>query len=394
MYALTFVLYNFKKGINYNTSFYFKEDNTLTNTMVKLENISKNFGDFNAVKKISLDIKQGEFLTLLGPSGCGKTTTLRMIAGFEKPTSGNVKINNEIVNNVEPYNRKVNTVFQNYSLFPHMNIFNNVAFGLKMKKVNKSEIADRVSNVLKLVQLEEQADKKPQQLSGGQQQRVAIARAIVNNPEVLLLDEPLGALDLKLRKQMQIELKQLQESIGITFIYVTHDQEEALTMSDRIVVMNGGDVEQVDHPRNIYEKPKSLFVANFIGETNILKGKVHTNTSDKAVINLGCHSFSILNEGNFGTGENVNVSIRPENISFIKEQQDHEKKLTITIDDVIYIGSLSKVIGTLEDGQKITIQASNQLNLTKGSKEYITWNEQDSIIYKTNTTADKEMSLT
>lgn len=361
--------------------------------MVKLEDITKNFGDFKAIKNISLDIKQGEFLTLLGPSGCGKTTTLRMIAGFEKPTSGKVKINNKIVNDVEPYNRKVNTVFQNYSLFPHMSIFNNIAFGLRMKKVKKAELAERVQNVLKLVQLEKQANKKPNQLSGGQQQRVAIARAIVNNPEVLLLDEPLGALDLKLRKEMQLELKQLQQSLGITFIYVTHDQEEALTMSDRIVVMNNGNIEQVDQPRNIYENPKSLFVANFIGETNILKGTVQTNTTEGKEVNIGCHSFTMFNDKDFEAGEEINVSIRPETISFVKEQENIQMKLPITIKDIIYTGAISRVIGTLDDGQKISIQASNKLKITEGTQEYITWSDKDSIIYRSNTSIDKEKSL-
>ncbi|HET7616063.1 MAG TPA: polyamine ABC transporter ATP-binding protein, partial [Bacillales bacterium] len=240
--------------------------------MVQLENLTKQFGSHTAVGNLKLNIESGEFLTLLGPSGCGKTTTLRMIAGFEKPTSGTVRIGGEEVNRVEPYKREVNTVFQSYSLFPHMNVYENVAFGLKMKKVGKQEISDRVTNALKMVQLEGFRDRSVKQLSGGQQQRIAIARAIVNNPKVLLLDEPLGALDLKLRKQMQIELKRLQQSLGITFIYVTHDQEEALTMSDRIVVMNGGEIEQIGKPKEIYERPVSRFVAGFIGETNIFEG--------------------------------------------------------------------------------------------------------------------------
>ena len=237
--------------------------------IVKVDNVNKKYGDNHVVKDLNMEIKKGEFLTMLGPSGCGKTTTLRMIAGFETPTDGNIYIEGEEIQNTEPFDREVNTVFQNYALFPHMTIYDNIAFGLSIKNVNKAEIKERVAEMLELVQLQGYENRKPDQLSGGQKQRVAIARALINRPKVLLLDEPLGALDLKLRKQMQFELKRLQKKLGITFIYVTHDQEEALTMSDRIAIMYGGNLEQIGTPEEIYEKPTSKFVADVIGGSNI-----------------------------------------------------------------------------------------------------------------------------
>ena len=246
----------------------------MNNPIISLEGVEKRFGSNLVVKKMNLEIAEGEFLTLLGPSGCGKTTTLRMIAGFEEASAGVIKVEGERIEDKEPFQRNVNTVFQNYALFPHMTVFNNVAYGLTIKKVPKPEIQERVMEMLRLVQLEGFEKRKPDELSGGQKQRVAIARALVNKPKVLLLDEPLGALDLKLRKQMQIELKRLQKKLGITFIYVTHDQEEALTMSDRIAVMHDGVLEQLDVPMEIYEHPKTKFVAGFIGESNIFDGKV------------------------------------------------------------------------------------------------------------------------
>ena len=254
------------------------------NVFVQLLNICKSFDQDEAViKNLDLDIRQGEFLTLLGPSGCGKTTTLRMIAGFELPTSGEIVIDGENITDKPPYKRCVNTVFQNYALFPHMNIYDNIAFGLKMKKMPKSKIKDKINEMLKMVQLEGYENRMPSQLSGGQMQRVAIARAVVNSPKVLLLDEPLGALDLKLRKQMQLELKHLQKILGITFVFVTHDQEEALTMSDRIVVMNNGIIEQIGTPEELYEHPKTKFVADFLGETNILEGEVFKLKDDEVL---------------------------------------------------------------------------------------------------------------
>ncbi len=245
---------------------------------VELETVTKRYGDVVAVDSVTLNIAEGEFFSLLGPSGCGKTTTLRLIAGFEMPTSGSVRIRGREMGTTPPFKRPVNTVFQSYALFPHMTVTQNIAFGLEMSKVPRDEIKRRVAEALEMVRLPEMAGRRPRQLSGGQRQRIALARALVNRPQVLLLDEPLGALDLKLRKAMQLELKALQEQVGITFIYVTHDQEEALTMSDRIAVINQGRVYQVGSPLEIYEQPASRFVADFIGETNFLEGRVETVT--------------------------------------------------------------------------------------------------------------------
>ena len=242
--------------------------------IVQLKHVDKLYGDNRVVKDLNMEVYEGEFLSILGPSGCGKTTTLRMIAGFEQQSAGSILVEGEAVENKEPFDRNVNTVFQSYALFPHMTVFDNVAFGLKMKRFKKQVIKSEVEQALSLVQLEGFEKRFPSQLSGGQRQRVAIARAIVNKPRVLLLDEPLGALDMKLRKQMQIELKHLQKKLAITFVYVTHDQEEALTMSDRIAVMNGGVLEQIDVPSEIYEHPRTKFVADFIGESNLFEAVV------------------------------------------------------------------------------------------------------------------------
>src|SRR3954447_4162679 len=251
---------------------------------IEMRDVVKRFGDVAAVDHVSMQIRDGEFFSMLGPSGCGKTTSLRMIAGFEYPTSGEICLNGQPIGNTPAFQRSVNTVFQSYALFPHMTVAENVAFGLEMKKVPKDEIGKRVAEALDMVRLSSYGERKPRQMSGGQQQRVALARALVNRPDVLLLDEPLGALDLKLRKDMQLELKGLQEQVGITFIYVTHDQEEALTMSDRIAVMSGGKVLQVGSPTEIYERPSCRFVADFIGESNFVKGRVSAIDADSAAI--------------------------------------------------------------------------------------------------------------
>lgn len=283
-------------------------------TIILLKNINKKYGENHVVKNLSLEVKEGEFLTLLGPSGCGKTTTLRMIAGFEEPTDGQILIEDKAVEDSEPYNRAVNTVFQNYALFPHMSVFDNVAFGLSMKKVKKAEIKNRVYEMLKLVQMEGYENRKPSQLSGGQKQRIAIARAVINTPKVLLLDEPLGALDLKLRKQMQFELKRLQKKLGITFIYVTHDQEEALTMSDRVAIMYQGNLEQLAGPKEIYENPASKFVADFIGESNIFYGTI--GKIENSCIRIKVETGELTADKTAGVKENdiVFVSVRPENL--------------------------------------------------------------------------------
>ncbi|MBK9052113.1 MAG: ABC transporter ATP-binding protein [Chloroflexi bacterium] len=282
---------------------------------VELRSVTKKFGEFVAVDNVDLQIQDGEFFSLLGPSGCGKTTNLRMIAGFEQPTVGEIYIKGQQVAGIPAYRRPVNTVFQSYALFPHMTVAQNVAFGLEMKRVTPPEIKRRVAEALELVQLPHMSERRPKQLSGGQQQRVALARALVNRPQVLLLDEPLGALDLKLRKAMQLELKQIQVEVGITFIYVTHDQEEALTMSDRIAVMNNGLVQQVGEPRRIYEHPTNRFVADFIGETNFVSGRIKTIDA-LAEVEIPGATVLASNEGRvLSPGQEVTLAIRPEKIN-------------------------------------------------------------------------------
>ena len=281
-------------------------------TIIKIENLAKAFGEKVILDNVSLDIKRGEFVTLLGPSGCGKTTLLRMLAGFMQPDSGTITMEDKDILSMPPHKRPLNTVFQRYALFPHLNVYENIAFGLKLKKVNPKEIEKRVRKALKMVSMTDYEDRDVNSLSGGQQQRVAIARAIVNQPQVLLLDEPLAALDLKMRKDMQMELKQMHEALGITFIYVTHDQEEALTLSDTIVVMSEGKIQQIGTPIDIYNEPVNSFVADFIGESNILNG---TMIKDKEVEFIG-HKFECVDKG-FGENTAVDVVIRPEDIYIV-----------------------------------------------------------------------------
>lgn len=282
------------------------------NLIIDLKNIYKEYDGVEVLKNINFYIRKNEFLTLLGPSGCGKTTTLRIIGGFERPTSGELIFEGKDIINVPPYERQINTVFQKYALFPHMNVFENVAFGLKIKKLPKDEIKNKVINMLKMVNLEGFENRSIESLSGGQQQRVAIARALVNEPKVLLLDEPLGALDLKLRKEMQLELKNMQKRVGITFIYVTHDQEEALTMSDTIVVMDKGEIQQIGTPVDIYNEPKNAFVARFIGESNIIDGTMH----EDYVVEFAGKVFDCVDSG-FERDEEVQVVIRPEDLNIV-----------------------------------------------------------------------------
>ena len=282
--------------------------------IIELKHITKNFDDnFTAVDDFNLEVQRGEFVTFLGPSGCGKTTTLRMIAGFEMPTEGEILLNGKDISKLPPNKRPINTVFQRYALFPHLNIYDNIAFGLKLKKLPKAEIEKKVKKALEMVDLEGFEDRRVQTLSGGQQQRIAIARSLVNEPEILLLDEPLGALDLKMRKEMQLELKEMHERLGITFIYVTHDQEEALTMSDKIVVMSEGRIQQIGTPEDIYNEPQNAFVADFIGDSNILDGIM---IEDRLVEILGA-KFECVDVG-FGKNKPVDVVIRPEDIDLLK----------------------------------------------------------------------------
>ena len=290
----------------------------MNKNIISLENIAVSFDGEKILNDINLDIKDKEFVTFLGPSGCGKTTTLRIIGGFLKPDSGIVRFDGTESNNIPPYKRNVNTVFQRYALFPHLNVYDNIAFGLKIKKFSDKEIQKRVGAMLELVNLKGFEKRSIDRLSGGQQQRVAIARALVNEPKVLLLDEPLGALDLKLRKDMQIELKRIQQSLEITFIYVTHDQEEALTMSDTVVVMNNGDIQQIGSPVDIYNEPKNAFVADFIGESNILNGMMVKDL----LVEINGHRFECVDTG-FGENKPVDVVIRPEDIQLVKPDDSH-----------------------------------------------------------------------
>jgi spermidine/putrescine transport system ATP-binding protein len=282
-----------------------------------LVNLTKTFGDFKAVDNLSLTIPAGSFFALLGPSGCGKTTTLRMVAGLEEPTSGQIKLGQDDITNLPPYKRWVNTVFQSYALFPHLTIYENVAFGLRRQKAN--DIDKQVQAMLELVELTTQAQKKPQQLSGGQQQRVAVARALINEPDVLLLDEPLGALDLKLRRQMQLELKRIQTEVGITFVHVTHDQEEAMTMADTIAVMNEGKIEQMGSPIQIYEHPKTAFVANFLGQTNLFEGTVAGIEGDELAVKVKDTTIFVpLSSTEIRSGRIV-FGVRPEKVKIVDQ---------------------------------------------------------------------------
>jgi spermidine/putrescine transport system ATP-binding protein len=290
----------------------------VTEIDVRLERVSKFFGDVAAVNDLSLDIAEGEFFSMLGPSGCGKTTTLRMIGGFEDPSAGTVYLGGRDVTDLPPYKRDVNTVFQSYALFPHLNVFENVAFGLRRKKVAKDEIESKVKESMALVDLAGFEERKPPQMSGGQQQRVALARALVNSPKVLLLDEPLGALDLKLRKQMQLELKRIQQEVGITFIYVTHDQEEAMTMSNRIAVMRHGEIEQLGEPEHVYENPATEFVAGFLGASNLLEGEVKETKDGMTTVMLSQGGRPMRLPSSrmpSDAGHQVKVGVRPEKLS-------------------------------------------------------------------------------
>ena len=315
--------------------------------IIELKNVGKSFDDVVVVEDFNLEVKKGEFVTFLGPSGCGKTTTLRMIAGFEIPTEGRITLKGEDISKLPPYERPINTVFQRYALFPHLNIYDNIAFGLKLKtnevtykkdngkiitrkeKLSKKEIDKKVKRALEIVDLEGFEKRSVDTLSGGQQQRIAIARAIVNEPQILLLDEPLGALDLKMRKEMQIELKAMHERLGITFIYVTHDQEEALTMSDKIVVMSDGAIQQIGTPEEIYNEPKNAFVADFIGESNIFNGKV----TDKLQVQFCDHTFTCVDDFHIGT--KVDVVVRPEDIVM---KPKGEGMMDVVVDSVVFKG--------------------------------------------------------
>ncbi|MDR2197077.1 MAG: ABC transporter ATP-binding protein [Coriobacteriales bacterium] len=347
--------------------------------IVELKNVDKRYGENHVVKDLNLAINEGEFLSILGPSGCGKTTTLRMIAGFEQQSSGTILVEGEPVEDKEPFERNVNTVFQSYALFPHMTVFENVAFGLKMKRTARAEIRERVQEALALVQLEGFEKRYPSQLSGGQKQRVAIARAIINQPKVLLLDEPLGALDLKLRKQMQLELKRLQKRLGITFVYVTHDQEEALTMSDRIAVMHEGILDQLDAPSRIYDFPATRFVADFIGESNIFDG-LASPQGKNIVVTTEAGRVLGQNSGGFEEGEQVQVSVRPEKLRFDSEAREGFD-LEGTVRENIFVGTFIKSILLLSSGQEVVLTSlSGQAVPEEGRSYHLFWEPSDAVI--------------
>jgi spermidine/putrescine transport system ATP-binding protein len=329
---------------------------------VRLERVSKHFGELVAVKELDLDIGRGEFFTMLGPSGCGKTTTLRMVAGFEQPTAGRVLIEGSDVAGLPSYKRPTNTVFQSYALFPHLSVRDNVAFGLRRKKVPKDEIAQRVESELERVGLAAQINRRPNQLSGGQQQRVALARALVNLPKVLLLDEPLGALDLKLRKELQLELKGIQRDVGITFVYVTHDQEEALTMSDRIAVMSNGVVEQVDTPENVYERPATTFVAGFIGVSNLMPGTVTSATGGRGMIRLDTGLEVESRVDGLATGERCHAVVRPEKLRITDPGSVTPGGLPGVdgiVQSSVYLGTSTQIIVALPGDVSMTVLVPN-----------------------------------
>jgi spermidine/putrescine transport system ATP-binding protein len=350
---------------------------------VELRNVTKRFGDFVAVDNVSLQIEEGQFFSLLGPSGCGKTTNLRMIAGFELPSEGEIYLKSQPVGQLPPFQRNVNTVFQNYALFPHMTVSENVGFGLEMKNLPKRDIQKRVDEALEMVRLPNMGQRKPRQLSGGQQQRVALARALVNRPDVLLLDEPLSALDRKLRKAMQFELKELQRKLGITFIFVTHDQEEAMTMSDSIAVMDHGRVLQVGTPTEIYEQPANRFVADFIGETNFLPcqvmgredGLATVMVGDKLKIRAACTTETLV-------GQEASLIIRPEKINIYATQVDNSTDATAVSGVIVektYIGTDTRFAVRLEDSSIVNVRHQNvSMNdpvagVRPGETVYLSW---------------------
>ena len=350
---------------------------------IGLHSLTKIFGKTTAVNAIDLEIGAGEFFSLLGPSGCGKTTTLRMIAGFEEPTAGQILLAGEDVTWTSPRKRRVNMVFQDYALFPHMSVYRNVEFGLKIKKVGGAEAKSRIAEMLAAVRLEGYEERLPAQLSGGQRQRVALARALVNQPEALLLDEPLGALDLKLRKEMQLELKSIQSRTGTTFVYVTHDQEEALTMSDRIAVMNGGDVEQVAAPRTVYEQPASAFVAGFIGTSNLLRLESCSRSGDLVVSELG-DGMRLLAPDPGGSAESVTITVRPEKIKLAAAPEGEGSRVRGTIAENVYLGSMTQLIVELVTGDRLIVHQLNDESsagpTAPGTEVVLSWAAEHSFV--------------
>jgi spermidine/putrescine transport system ATP-binding protein len=359
---------------------------------IELVGVNKRFpsgaAEVVAVEDVDLAVGAGEFFSLLGPSGCGKTTTLRMLAGFEEPTSGRILLYGKDMVGVPPYRRDVNMVFQHYALFPHMSVYDNIAFGLRHKKVAKDEIQRRVADALRLVELEGREQRRPRQLSGGQQQRVALARALVNRPRALLLDEPLGALDLKLRRAMQLELKRIQREVGITFVYVTHDQEEALTMSDRLAVMNAGRIEQLGSPRELYERPATRFVANFLGTSNILGGRLEPAGDGWRLAGLGAGERVLVHGEGLRSGQEVEIVVRPEKMALRAASEsppDGQCALRCTVAEVVYLGTSTNYSVVTDGGTQVSVYRQNAAvvpggELAVGQVGWLSWPSEHSYV--------------
>ncbi len=355
----------------------------MSKVIVKLENFCKSYGKKEIIKNLNLEVYEGEFLTLLGASGCGKTTILRSISGIDNVTSGKIYLDGEDVTNLDATRREVNTIFQNYALFPHMTVEENIGFGLKMKGVEKNKIEKRVKEMLDLVRLKGYEKRMPSQLSGGEQQRVSIARGLINKPKVLLLDEPISALDLKLKKQMQVELKQLQRKTGITFIYVTHNQDEALTMSNRIVLLNNGKIEQIDTPENIYRHPVSKYVADFIGESTIFNAVVDYVEPNYTFCTLENKYRIKIRSNNYEADEKLQIVFRPEDVRLSTKEKDYQS-MPIIIKENIYDGSLTKVIADMDGKEtKISVDKDGR-TYDIGTELYMVWDVKDIIVIRKN----------
>ena len=366
----------------------------MSEIILELKGISKSFGDTKVLSDISLQIEKGEFVTILGSSGCGKTTTPRIIAGLETPDKGRVFLAGEDVTEAAPEKRDVNTVFQSYALFPHMNVYDNVAYGLKLKKVAKAEIKERVAQALEMVQLAGYEKRMPSQLSGGQKQRVAIARAIINKPKLLLLDEPLGALDLQLRRQMQVELKRLQKRLGITFIYITHDQEEAINMSSRIIVMRDGGWEQVGTPDEVYYRPRTSYVAQFVGNANILKGTVLKKTQEYMLVQIGQETMCLKNNAGVQGGMPVTIALRSEHVQVMRRVRGETESadaagaegetataLTAHVKEKSFVGGMLRIVLKLSDGTELIASRHGiDGDFSEGEQVYCTWKPEQAVL--------------
>ncbi len=360
-----------------------------TDVAISIQGVSKSFGSVHAVQEVSLDIADGEFITLLGPSGCGKTTTMRMIAGFEEPDGGTILLRGTDVVGIPPNKREVNMCFQHYALFPHMTVAKNIEYGLKLKKVEKDERTRRVKEMLEMVRLEGYEERKPGQLSGGQQQRIALARALVNRPAALLLDEPLGALDVKLRKQMQLELKRIQHELGTTFVYVTHDQEEALSMSDRIAVMNHGRIEHLAGPREIYEHPRTPFVADFVGVLNAMDLRIDEITGDDAIMRVNERERVVVPVPPTGadTGSSLLVAVRPERIDIhaASEETEGDCRLAGTVSQAVYLGTLTQFHVETSIGKRLIahrLSDDHASTVRDGDDVTLTWSREDTSVLR------------